>query len=84
MHQHTIEQDNMEREIKTVTRDLDKEVEEAKQQAKGAISEALSKKEELQRQLESCTDEDEKKRLLEQLNDVEGIIARKLKEEADS
>lgn len=84
MHQHSVEQENMEREIKTATRDLDKEVELAKEQAKGEISQALSKKEQLQKELEGCTDEEEKKRLLAQLSDVEGIIARKLQEESAS
>jgi hypothetical protein len=78
MHTHAIEQENMDREIKNVARETDQQVEAAKAQAKEDINNALTKKEELQQQLANATSQEEKDRLMKQLGDVEGIIAKKL------
>lgn len=53
MHQHNIEQDNMDREARRKVKEIDDEVEKAKEQAKAEVKEALTRKQQLQRELES-------------------------------
>jgi len=47
MHQHNIEQDNMDREARRKVKEIDDEVEKAKEQAKAEVKEALTRKQQL-------------------------------------
>lgn len=82
MHQHNIESDNMDRDMKKQVKELDDDVEKAKAQSKVELKNALSRKEQLQKELEGQTDNEARQRLLKELGDIEGSIVKLMNEEA--
>ena len=82
MHSHTIEQDNMDRSVKKEVKDLDEGVEKAKELAKNEFNEQINKRDELKKKLDSTLDEDEKSKLLTELNSMDALLVKRLNEEA--
>ena len=87
MHQHTIEMENFDREAKKLNKEMDEEIKRVKAEAIIDLKDALSRKEQLQKELENSdtsTDIHHKKKLMQELGHIEAQIAKRMTEEAGS
>ena len=84
MHQHVIQEEEFDRKTKIEAKGLDDDVNKAKIEAKNQIKEALNKRDELTKKINSENDDETlKQRLLQQLGSVEDQLLKSMNAESE-
>ena len=84
MHQHVIQEEEFDRKTKIEAKGLDDDVNKAKIEAKNQIKEALNKRDELTKKINSENDDETlKQRLLQQLGSVENQLLKSMNAESE-